>query len=51
MANIILQRIPFVKWENCPSKKNPGLRPGYRQWSIWRESNPYSQLGKLVFYH
>ena len=20
-------------------------------WSTWRESNPYSQLGKLVFYH
>lgn len=33
------------------ARKTGHLRPEVRFWSSLRESNPYNQLGKLVFYH
>lgn len=34
-------------------EKKPSLKLGgkHQEWSTWRESNPCTQLGKLVFYH
>ena len=32
-------------------KEKAGDRPLVFFWSSLRESNPYNQLGKLVFYH
>lgn len=33
------------------AKKKPPTKGAKSQWSSLRESNPYNQLGKLVFCH